>query len=123
MKQENNILIADEGKYLKLKYNNFLNKNIELGNVFVFDGEKTILKNIDITDVLEVYPVFIDNNCYYISAKDYSNAVSELIRQKYSLDDELALIANSRLNINKDKEEEFQAWRVKCKEAAKKIFK
>ena len=121
MKKKENILFADSGKSLKTPYGYF---------DVVTLGEKTVIKDGEMTteyydkkNIKEVTKIQVGDTFYYIEdVTDYGTLVTELIRQKYSLDDELALMANSRLGINKDQEEEFQAWRVKCKEAAKKIF-
>lgn len=94
---------AESGK--KLKYNNNLYSYLPIDKI---------------NEVQEVYPVLVYTDTYYISGTTYEDIVSELIRQKYSLDAELALIANSRIGKT-SKEEEFQSWRKICKEVAKKL--
>lgn len=121
MKKKENILFADNGKSLKTPYGYF--DVVTLGEKTVIKDGKMTTEYYDKKNIKEVTKIQVGDTFYYIEdVIDYGTLVTELIRQKYSLDDELALMANARLGINKDQEEEFQAWRVKCKEAAKKIF-
>ena len=116
------IIKAKEGCYLKNKYNSILTTEEYTGKrKFLVDG---VVKTINITkdDFVEVRPINVDNNIFYISSTNYADAVTELIRQKYSIDEELALIANARIGKDQDQEDEFQRWRSLCKQAAKKIF-
>ena len=123
MIKENNKIIASPNKFLKIKGSDELRQSVFIGKTYAYINGKIQLIDISEENIYEVTPVVIDNEQFYISSTTYPEIVTELIRQKYSLDDELALMANARLGINKDYEEEFQAWRIKCKEAAKKIFK
>lgn len=121
MTKEKRIIKASEGFVLQTKYGIF--NDVILGTSEAIIDGKIVQINFKEDEIKEVRPVFINDTVYYISSTNYADAVSELIRQKYSLDNELALIANARLNINQDKEEQFQNWRAQCKAAAKKIFK
>ena len=63
----------------------------------------------------------------YMMTKDnmtYDELTTALIRLKYSLDEELALMANLREDVEEHREEEvaFQEWRLKCKEAAREAL-
>lgn len=116
---QNNTLIASPGKYLMC--GSELAEKFTLGKKFVYNNGKTTLINIAIEDVKEVYPVRVCDTDYYVVSTEYGELVSELIRQKYTLDAELALIANYRLHGVTPEEEEFQEWRKLCKEAAKQI--
>ena len=118
MKKINNIVTADEGKLLKC-YDSISNQFV-LGNNYVLINNAPSLINITLQDIIEVYPISIDNITYYVSKTNYSELVSELIRLKYSLDDELALIANIRKG-DYSTEDDFQKWRSKCKQIAKQI--
>ena len=56
---------------------------------------------------------------------EYAAKVSELIHQKYSLDDEIALRANLEDNHKEKRKNEFAeylAFRKQCKEQAKKLL-
>lgn len=57
----------------------------------------------------------------------YNQIVTSLIRFRYSLDEELALVNNYQWDSEKYKDEytEFQEWRNTCKEAARQylVFK
>ena len=119
MIKENNIIKASEGKVLRTPLG--FTKEISLGVAKLIDNGKVVEINIEPTSISEVTPVRINGEIAYIESTDYANAVSELIRFKYSLDAELALIANARLGDNSG-EEEFQNWRRLCKETAKKVF-
>ena len=116
----NNVIKADSGKYLK--YNSELASELALGKRFVCKDGKTVLVDISLNDVEEVYPVKIDNAEYFISATNYNDAVTQLIRTKYSLDKELALYANFCIGKNADEMADYQEWRTICKETAKKLF-
>lgn len=117
MIQKGNLVIADKGKYLQTPYG--ILQEVELGEFPSIVNGKEIIKNYKLQDIYEVTPIRIQNNIYYVQdTSNYSKLVSELIRIKYSLDDELALIANARLG-NLEGEEDFQNWRTLCKTAAK----
>lgn len=121
MKQVNNLIYADSGKILKTP--NGYTSIVNLGtNTIIKDGE-IFTYTINLEDVEEYNIIQIENEPYYFKSNTYGEVVSELIRAKYSLDEELALYANSRINSNSSKEIEFQNWRQLCKQAAKKIFK
>ena len=113
--------IADEGKYLKLE--NSIKKEIYLGNNYIEKDGKTVLFNVvTFNDIKEVYPVDINGVAYYISATTYGDIVSELIRQKYTIDQELAMYANHSIGTHTQEFNEFQEWRIICKETAKKLI-
>lgn len=118
MIKEGNVLKADEGK--KLLYKDSFYSELYLDGQLVNVNGEIKLSPINESEVKEVYPVLIYSDTYYISATDYAGIISELIRQKYSLDDELAIAANARIGKTSG-EEEFQNWRQKCKEVAKEI--
>lgn len=129
MKVINNIVKADSGKYLK--YKSELASEFTLGKKFVCIDGITTLQTIKLEDIKEVQLVRIKDLDCYISANNYEQAVTELIRQKYTLDQELALHANLFKVVNgflipsneKNKEfVEFENWRQICKQTAKKIF-
>lgn len=122
MKTVTNKIIADEGHYLKTKYGDQLYSSISLGNNYIYKNGSTQLIYVNSNDVYEVYPVSIDSQTYYVQSTTYPELVSELIHQRYSLDDEMALIANSRIGNDKG-EQEYQEWRTICKKAAKKLIK
>lgn len=120
MKIVNNLIIADSNKYIKTI--DGLLKEVELGKTsYIKDGVKYDIV-ISLENVKEVYIVNIDGELYDVESTTYPELVTELIRKKYSLDDELALMANSRLEGNEEKEIEFQNWRKLCKETAKKVL-
>lgn len=119
MKKIGNTLKADSGKFLK--YFNIISSEVTLGERYVLCNKDFIKVNLKESDIQEVYPVVIDEKIYYVFNTTYSELVTELIRLKYSLDDELAIIANSRLG-DSSKESEFQNWRKKCKEIAKSLI-
>lgn len=115
----NDIIKASEGKLLVSPIG--ISTEVTLGTTKLIENGKVVEINIEESSVKEVTPVRIGEDIIYLESTDYSNAVSELIRFKYSLDAELALVANSRLG-NYSGEEEFQNWRRLCKETAKKLF-
>lgn len=119
MIKKGNTIKASEGKVLRTPLG--ITDEITLGSTKLIENGKVVQINIKESSITEVTPVRINGEITYIEATNYGAAVTELIRLKYSLDDELALIANSRLG-NNSKEEEFQNWRRLCKETAKKLF-
>ena len=121
MIKDGKFLIADEGKVLVFKNNRY--PSLVLGTQYLYINKKVDLYTIKEEDVKECYPVNIYDNTYYISSIEYEDIVTELIRKKYSLDQELALLANLRNDPEKyhNDDLEFQKWRSLCKQAAKKI--
>ena len=83
-----------------------------------------MLQTINITpdDVIECYIVNIDGKEYKIQGDNYGELVSSLIRIKYTLDQELALLATSRIKDVSEQENAFQEWRAECKRIAKKLL-
>lgn len=117
---KDNKVTASSGKYLKYKSNIYT--ELTLGQNFICINGATTLVNIQLGDIIEVYPVRIFNKDYFVQSTNYNELVTELIRLKYTLDEELALIANSRIKDCSDEEQEFQDWRKVCKETAKHII-
>lgn len=74
--------------------------------------------NVTIDDIDEGYLY----EGQFIKGTTYNELVTSLIRTKYTLDDELALQANYRLNTDSEEEQTFQEWRSKCKEIAKSLL-
>lgn len=84
------------------------------------------LKSITVNpgDIQEVFQVQLDGENFKVKGDTYAELVTNLIRLKYTLDDELALAANLRAGDNNAKtaEFEFQTWRAFCKEMAKQLI-
>lgn len=123
MKIKNNKAIAESGKFLRLCYDNQLYDSIELGKRYILINDKPTLVELTINDITEVQLINVPElGEVCVSSTTYSKLVTELIRLKYSLDDELALIANSRIKDMSQKEQDFQAWRKICKQVAKQNY-
>lgn len=122
MKTENNTLIAEGSKVLFIKKLNVIVKQYTCGEVML--PIQGVLQTINITpdDVIECYIVNIDGKEYKIQGDNYGELVSSLIRIKYTLDQELALLANSRIKDVSEQENAFQEWRAECKRIAKKLL-
>lgn len=104
MIRENDTIKASEGKVLRTPLG--IVDEVTLGvTKLIVDGNIEEVE-VSLDTIKEVTPVRIGDQLVYIEATNYANAVSELIRFKYSLDDELALVANSRIGDN-SREEEF----------------
>lgn len=87
------------------------------------DDYSTIRRAI-VTDPDEWEDVPVEDIPPYTNA-EYAAKVSELIHQKYSLDDEIALHANLEDDPTEKRTNEFAeylAFRRQCKEEAKKIL-
>lgn len=83
-----------------------------------------ILRRAIVTDPEEWEEVAVADIPPYTNAQ-YAAKVSELIHQKYSLDDEIALRANLEDDPTEKRTNEFAeylAFRKQCKEEAKKIL-
>lgn len=119
MKIDGNLVIADQGKALKTP--NGIFEQVTLGVFEGFENGKQYIIENKLEDITEVSSVRILDDIYYVESKEYGDIVSELIRKKYSLDQELALYANSYITDNSEAMNKYQDWRVLCKEAAKKI--
>ena len=122
MKTENNTLIAEGSKVLFIKKLNVIVKQYTCGEVML--PIQGVLQTINITpdDVIECYIVNIDGKEYKVQGDNYGELVSSLIRIKYTLDQELALLANSRIKDVSEQENTFQEWRAECKRIAKKLL-
>ena len=120
MRVENNIVIADEGKLLKYRFG--FCEQLSLDTRTTVENGQIVLYTPKVDDIKEVIPYRMDENIYYLESTNYPNLVSELIRIKYSVDDELALEANYRINGDSKEEQEFQNWRKECKKIAKQIL-
>ena len=122
MKIENNTLIAEGSKVLFIKKLNIIVKQYTCGEVML--PIQGVLQTINITpdDVIECYIVNIDGKEYKVQGDNYGELVSSLIRIKYTLDQELALLANSRIKDVSEQENVFQEWRAECKRIAKKLL-
>ena len=122
MKTENNTLIAEGSKVLFIKKLNVIVKQYTCGEVML--PIQGVLQTINITpdDIIECYIVNIDGKEYKVQGDNYGELVSSLIRIKYTLDQELALLANSRIKDVSEQENAFQEWRAECKRIAKKLL-
>ena len=122
MKIENNTLIAEGSKVLFIKKLNVIVKQYTCGEVML--PIQGVLQTINITpdDVIVCYIVNIDGKEYKVQGDNYGELVSSLIRIKYTLDQELALLANSRIKDVSEQENAFQEWRAECKRIAKKLL-
>ena len=77
------------------------------------------------SDFIECKVVMVEDLTYImVNEMSYDELTTALIRMRYTLDEELALMANLREDADGHKEEEaaFQSWRMKCKKAAKKTL-
>lgn len=122
MKQDGNTLYAEGKKVLFIEKLGKITRQYCCGTVMLpIEG---VLQPVTVTpdDVIEGYKVTIDNDDYILEGETYGDLVSEIIRIKYSLDDELALIANSRVRDISKEDEAFQEWRKQSKKIAKSLL-
>lgn len=115
MKIEGNKLTADTGYVLLRK-----------GCDFNY-GDTIYMGTADkLSDFIEGKAVTVDGLSYMMTkdSMTYDELTTALIRLRYTLDEELALMANLREDADGHKEEEaaFQEWRAKCKEAAREAL-
>jgi len=126
MEINNNQLTASTNKVLKCKIDNVIYSNeVTMGKTFYHNGTY-VPEGIQTTanDYEEIWGFDFEDTFVTSDAKTYEQLTTDLIRVKYSLDAELALLANIRTDADKYKQEEadFQAWRTKCKQKAKELF-
>ena len=126
MKQEGNKLIAEDNKILRCKIDNIVYGNeVYMGKTFYKNGEY-IPDGIDTEakDYEEIWGFEFEDVYITSDANSYESLVTDLLRAKYSLDAELALLANIRKDAEKYAQEEidFQAWRNRCKQKAKELI-
>lgn len=119
MKIFDNKIIPENGNCLKIKPTGEIVDSVYLGNYVIEQNGVKIRIEVSPNDVIEVYPLYIDNDLVFVENKSYDKLVSELIRLKYSIDDEIALHSNSLIKDNSKQLEDYQNWRKKCKEIAK----
>lgn len=108
---EGNLIIAEEGFFLKRKYDNQLvGKQYLLGYLYYRDG---ILLSEPYLEVPDDYTEVSESDVY-------GETVNDLIRRRYSLSDELAL---HRQRDEKPKEfQEYYEYCEECKKEAKEII-
>jgi shikimate kinase len=102
---KNNQVYSSGGKYIHRKNSEVYYK---FGTLLPTDTE-------DSFEEVDELPKYSD--------KEYREKVSELIHQRYSIDDEIALNANINRSSDYQAEyDEYQEFRTKCKELAKEIL-
>lgn len=107
MKIVNNVLIADEGHLLKRKRDSLITKKSYLGYIYYLNGiklEKPYKENSD--DYIEISEEEV-----------YAERVSDLIREKYSLDAELAI--QRQRDTKPEAFKEYFDYCEECKNKAK----
>lgn len=122
-----NLIQAASGcQLLRTSDNQLFGTELYLGKTFYLNGEYIPEGKQEYSeDYIDVMVLNIDDQDYPVIPTDkYETLVTELIRCKYSLDAELALVNNYQWYPDqyKDTYTEFQNWRSKCKEASKKAL-
>ena len=115
MKVQGNKIQAEEGYVL------FRRMTGENMGEMVYMGAKDVPLDFGEAKVVTV------DGLSYMMTKDsmtYDELTTALIRLRYTLDEELALMANLREDTDGHRAEEiaFQEWRTKCKEAAREAL-
>ncbi len=122
MKIDGNLITPEEGNKLSIRNFNKYFDELFLGRNNYYINDKIQKLNLSIDDIFEVRFIKIDDIEYAVElSNDYGKLVTNLIRLRYSLDDELAISSNIRLG-DYSKEKDFQDWRQKCKNIAKEIL-
>lgn len=117
-----NEIIAEKGRILYLEPAKKYANSAMLGKVIEYiDGVKNEYVLTE-DNIQEGYITNIDGQQRFVKASSYPELVTGLIRLKYSMNDELALMANSRIKVNNIEEKQFQNWRKKCKEIARQLI-
>lgn len=128
MKQEGNKLIADNGKVLYCTFlrNNY-GKEISLGYVYYDKDnykleEPYLLKEEDFEEIDESDAELYNYIRPLILNASYNELKTQIVKFKYSNDDQIALMLNYQNDSEKYYEayNEMQNWRDKASELAKK---
>lgn len=102
---QNNQVFSTENKYIH---------RID-SNVYFKKGTILISDSINDYEEVDEIPVYTE--------KEYNSMVSELIHERYDIDDEISLINNMQeeepTEEHRKEYEEYQAYRAKCKVLAK----
>lgn len=124
MIKDGNTYTAEGKRVLYIPKLDLTTKMYTCGTVMLPRDGKLTKFVIKPTDIQEVFQVKLDGEDFKIKGDTYAELVTNLIRLKYTLDDELALAANLRVGSveAKSAEFEFQTWRAFCKEMAKQLI-
>ena len=122
MTRNGNEVKAENGRILFIEPTGVYTDYAILGNRLEYKDGQRLEYTLTEQNVHEGYMTNIDGEQKFVKASSYSELVSGLIRLKYSIDDELALMANSRVKSVSSEERQFQNWRKKCKEIARQLI-
>lgn len=122
MTRNGNEVKAENGRILFIEPTGVYTDYAILGNRLEYKDGQRLEYTLTEQNVHEGYMTNIDGEQKFVKASSYSELVSGLIRLKYSIDDELALMANSRVKSVSSEERQFQSWRKKCKEIARQLI-
>ena len=122
MTRNGNEVKAENGRILFIEPTGVYTDYAILGNRLEYKNGQRLEYTLTEQNVHEGYMTNIDGEQKFVKASSYSELVSGLIRLKYSIDDELALMANSRVKSVSSEERQFQSWRKKCKEIARQLI-
>ena len=122
MTRNGNEVKAENGRILFIEPTGVYTDYAILGNRLEYKDGQRLEYTLTEQNVHEGYMTNIDGEQKFVKASSYSELVSGLIRLKYSIDDELALMANSRVKSVSSEERQFQIWRKKCKEIARQLI-
>ena len=122
MTRNGNEVKAENGRILFIEPTGVYTDYAILGNRLEDKDGQRLEYTLTEQNVHEGYMTNIDGEQKFVKASSYSELVSGLIRLKYSIDDELALMANSRVKSVSSEERQFQSWRKKCKEIARQLI-
>ena len=122
MTRNGNEVKAENGRILFIEPTGVYTDYAILGNRLEYKDGQRLEYTLTEQNVHEGYMTNIDGEQRFVKASSYSELVSGLIRLRYSIDDELALMANSRVKSVSSEERQFQSWRKKCKEIARQLI-
>ena len=122
MTRNGNEVKAENGRILFIEPTGVYTDYAILGNRLEYKDGQRLEYTLTEQNVHEGYMTNIDGEQRFVKASSYSELVSGLIRLRYSIDDELALMANSRVKSVSSEERQFQNWRKKCKEIARQLI-
>lgn len=119
---KDNQVYSEKNSVLWIKPLNKATNFICLGFTSIIkDGEPKLVE-VKLDDIEEGFLIPIENKQYFFKANSYGELVTALIRHRYSLDEELAIYANSLIGSHQETLTQFQDWRKHCKEIAKKYY-
>lgn len=121
---QGNTIIAENGKELFRKADNWcFGTELTLGYTYYIGGKKLDEPKLEVPeDYEEHFAIYTDGGVAAVDELDYKVIKTEVVKLKYSNDDQIALMLNWQANPEayQERYDEMQAWRDYAGEVARK---